>query len=326
MTGTCLSSTSVDILERFNLGSSIQWALVRGRSQNNPVLLLVQAGPGFPMIHEAQALEQNLGLEEHFRVVYWDQRGTGRSFVPDAKGALTMGHLVEDVRAMTRALCEHLGVSQLHVVGFSLGASLALLASAAEATSIGSLICVGPDVNLLESERFAYTFALEEAMRRGNGRAQRALRVIGDPPHDSAKRFMTRVKWVSNFGGIHRSKDFGALFRTNLARLWASPHYSLFQMVRALQGMSATQERLLPLLQGFDLLGEWLKVEVPVAIFQGRHDVGAPPHLTASLAERLDATVVWFEDSAHMPHEEEPQRFREELLRFIQRVLVCPTS
>ena len=55
---------------------------------------------------------------------------------------------------------------------------------------------------------------------------------------------------------------------------------------------------------------------MPVAFFQGKHDVGAPPFLTAALAERLGAPLTWFDQSAHMPHEEEPRLFRQELLRF----------
>lgn len=58
----------------------------------------------------------------------------------------------------------------------------------------------------------------------------------------------------------------------------------------------------------------------PLALFQERHDVVAPPALAADLAARLGATLVWFEESAHMPHEEEPRRLFEELLRFTRRV------
>jgi pimeloyl-ACP methyl ester carboxylesterase len=88
-------------------------------------------------------------------------------------------------------------------------------------------------------------------------------------------------------------------------------------MVGALRGMRVTQARLLPALQGFDLLANGLHVPVPVAVFQGRHDVGAPPHLAAALATHLGAELVWFEDSAHTPHEEEPARFRAELRRVL---------
>jgi hypothetical protein len=47
---------------------------------------------------------------------------------------------------------------------------------------------------------------------------------------------------------------------------------------------------------------------------QGRHDQVAPPAAAERYAELLEAPskqLVWFERSAHMPHLEEPKRFRE---------------
>jgi len=69
----------IDALEGVQLGGITQWIRVRGADASNPVLLLMQQGPGLPMINEAQRLERLLGLEEAFTVVYWDQRGTGLS-------------------------------------------------------------------------------------------------------------------------------------------------------------------------------------------------------------------------------------------------------
>jgi pimeloyl-ACP methyl ester carboxylesterase len=311
----------VDALERFDFGGPAQWALVRGRSRTSPVLLMVQAGPGFPIIQDAASIEARLHLEENFRVVYWDQRGTGKSFDSKAKDPITVQTQVADIRAMVRALCERLVVSHIDVVSFSLGGSLSLLACADPSLPVRSLTCVGPDVNLLENDGFALAFALKEAERRGHKGALRALRAIGEPPHVDTKRFMTRVKWVSNFGGVHRGKDFGAMLRDTIRHLWSSPHYSLREMVGALRGMGATQASLLPALRGFDLLATPLRVRVPTAVFQGRLDRVTVPERAPVLAEHVGAEgVVWFEDSAHTPHEEEPQRFREELLRFINSV------
>lgn len=304
-------------LERFDFGGPPQWALVRGHSLTSPVMLLVQQGPGAPMISDAAELQRRLHLEEHFRVVYWDQRGTGRSFDAKDRAPIPMETAVGDVRAMVRALCQRFGVAQIDVVGFSFGASLALLACADETLPVRSLTCVATDVNLLAAERFAYAFALAEAERRGRKRALRALRAIGEPPHAETKRFMTRVRWVSTFGGVHRGKTFGGLLRTNLARLWKSPHYNLRMMIGALRGFESTTERLLPAYQGLDLLATPLRIRPKVAVFQGRQDKVAPPDLAADLAARLAVDVVWFQESAHMPQEEEPARFRQELMQFV---------
>ncbi len=310
----------VDTLERFDLGGPPQWALVRGRSRTSPVLLVVQAGPGLPLIHDARVLERQLHLEEEFRVVYWDQRGTGKSFHAQDAGALTVETLVADIRTMVRTLCERFQVPYVDVVGFSLGATFALLACTEPGLPVRSLTCVGPDVDLLDGERFALAFAVAEAERRGHRRALQALRAIGSPPHTDSKRFMTRVKWVSNFGGVHRRKSFGALLLGNIARLFTSPHYTVREALGGLRGIEVTQRRMLPALESFNLLGKPLHVEMPVAIFQGRHDAVVPPRLASALADRLGAELTWFEDSAHTPHDEEPHRFREELLRFVRSV------
>jgi pimeloyl-ACP methyl ester carboxylesterase len=313
-------TTTTSSLERFDFGGPPQWALVRGQSRTSPVMLLVQQGPGASMINDAAALQRQLHLEENFRVVYWDQRGTGKSFDAKDRAPIALDTVVGDVRSMVRSLCQRLGVAQIDVVGFSFGASLALLACADETLPVRSLTCVAVDVNLLAAERFTYAFTLAEAERRGDKRALRALRAIGEPPHADPKHFTTRVKWVANFGGVHRGKNFGALLRTNIGRLWKSPHYNVREMIGALRGFDSTLTRLLPAYQGFDLLAAPPRIRPPVSFFHGRHDKVAPPSLATELAARMDADVIWFDDSAHMPQEEEPIRFREELLRFVVSV------
>src|SRR2546429_9836406 len=72
----------IDALEQVQLGGTTQWIRTRGTSAANPVLLLMQQGPGLPIINEARAWEQRLGLEKDFTVIYWDQRGTGLSSLP----------------------------------------------------------------------------------------------------------------------------------------------------------------------------------------------------------------------------------------------------
>ena len=66
---------AVDQLEAVQLGDTRQWIRIRGTGADNPVLLLIQQGPGLPMLNEVRRFEHLLGLEEDFTVVYWDQRG-----------------------------------------------------------------------------------------------------------------------------------------------------------------------------------------------------------------------------------------------------------
>ena len=45
----------IDLREPVRLGESTQWIRIRAANNRNPPLLLVQMGPGLPMINEVQA-------------------------------------------------------------------------------------------------------------------------------------------------------------------------------------------------------------------------------------------------------------------------------
>lgn len=308
----------IDSLESFDVEGSTQWVLLRGNVQTGRGLLVVQQGPGLPLIHEARALEQELHLESECVVAYWDQRGTGKSSCADPS-MFHLERLVADVRAMVDALCKRLSVDRVDLLGLSVGGAYATMAAAKDPARIGHLVVVGLDVDLGESERYAYAFACKEAALRGDRRAERQLRSIGAPPHGTSEKFLTRARWVSAYGGINRRRSFFGMVWDNAWRVLVSPYYSFRESVRALLALQKTQQFVIDSVKGFDLRVTAPRVDVPIAFFQGRHDVGTNPELVARYAAGLDApkgkSFVWFEDSAHMPYYEEPVAFREALVR-----------
>lgn len=59
------------------LGGLEQWVMIRGESLSNPVVVVLHGGPGFS---DTTFLRYHTPeLEKSFTVVYWDQRGAGRS-------------------------------------------------------------------------------------------------------------------------------------------------------------------------------------------------------------------------------------------------------
>ena len=76
--------------------------------------------------------------------------------------------------------------------------------------------------------------------------------------------------------------------------------------------------RLLPELEALDLTDTLPGLDCPIVMVQGRHDQVAPASSAERYAELLKAPskqFVWFEHSAHLPHLEEPERFREVLAK-----------
>jgi hypothetical protein len=103
----------IDMLEGVQLGGITQWIRIRGADASNPVLLLMQQGPGLPMINEARRLEHLLGLEKAFTVVYWDQRGTGLSSPSLRKNSnrfeISVARMVDDTVALLELLRDRFG-------------------------------------------------------------------------------------------------------------------------------------------------------------------------------------------------------------------------
>lgn len=73
------SAVGIDSLEKIKLGAVDQWILIRGWNRDHPVLLLMHGGPGFPCMPFAHVAGD---LEKRFVVVHWDQRGAGKSYLP----------------------------------------------------------------------------------------------------------------------------------------------------------------------------------------------------------------------------------------------------
>jgi pimeloyl-ACP methyl ester carboxylesterase len=308
---------AVDSLEAIRAGGTTQWIRIRGADASNPVLLLIQQGPGLPMINEARRFEHLLGLEQVFTVVYWDQRGCGRSLRGRAgRTGVSMDLMVADTVSLLEYLRNRFG-GKTNIAGFSFGAALAALAAAQRPDLAATLVATGMDIDGAAAASGAYEFALRIARQRGNRRATRQLEAIGPPPHLTSKQFGTRVRWASNFGGVTLNQTYASLARGLVSSLVRCADYSAGDVIRTIRGVTATQAALLPDLAAMDLTRTLPRIDVPVVMVQGRHDQVAPGESAQQYASSLQAPrkqLIWFENSAHTPHLDEPARFREVLL------------
>ena len=111
----CGAQWQTAVLNGVQLWYRVSGAAVQGRAP----LLSLHGGPGY----NSYSFEKTIGprLERRMQVVYFDQRGSGRSERP-AGGDYSMNTLVEDVEALRR----YLGVPQIALLGHSFGATIAL--------------------------------------------------------------------------------------------------------------------------------------------------------------------------------------------------------
>jgi pimeloyl-ACP methyl ester carboxylesterase len=308
----------IDTLEGVQLGGITQWIRVRGADASNPVLLLMQQGPGLPIINDAPRLERLLGLEGAFTVVYWDQRGTGLSSLRRNadRFEISVARMVDDTVALLELLRDRFG-GKVFVAGFSFGATFAAYAAVRRPELVAALVAAGMDIDVPAAESNAYAFALDAARRRGHRRAIRQLEAIGPPPHTTVKQFITRARWVVNFGGVATNANSNGMLRALLVSLVRSPDYSAAAAIRTFRGVSTSAASLLPQLASTDLVRTIPRLDVPLVLAQGRLDQVAPGEATQRFYDSVAAPgkqLVWFGSSAHTPHLEEPAKFRDLLM------------
>jgi len=309
---------AIDNLEAVKINDSHQWIRVRGKSLEAPLILHVQAGPGFPMIPEAHAIEKNLHLENNYLVAYWDQRACGKSFnkKTDPK-TITFPQLTDDVICCTKYLLGKYQKKKAIIIGYSQGATLALMAASKDKTIFDHLFLVGTDIDLPAANRYAIEYAMAKATEKNKGALLKQAIDLNKIPVANAKLFQKRAKLLTNLGGIKRNTSYNRLAVETVLNMISSKAYRLSDIPKTIKGMKFCQDALLAEFNELNLFQKINAVDVPVHFVHGKHDAVAPFETATRYYEYLRAdkkTFTGFDHSAHMPHYDEPEKFAQ-LLR-----------
>ncbi|MEW5843739.1 MAG: alpha/beta hydrolase [Bacteroidota bacterium] len=300
-------------LEKININNSEQWILVRGEAENTPLILHVQAGPGLPIIPEANTLEKLLRLEEKHLVAYWDQRACGKSFgkIPD-ESSMNLDQLADDVLENTKYLLNKYKKEKAVVVGYSIGATLSLMAATKNSNLFEHLFLVGIDVDIPYANEYALKFALKKANELNNSRLAKQANDLMNIPITNSTLFRKRAKLLTNAGGMNTKSSYNQLMKAAITNMILCKEYKLNDIIKTIKGMEYCQNTLLPEMNALNLFDRIKSVNVPVHFIQGKLDGISPYDKVVQFFEYLispNKTFTAFNNSAHMPHYEEPEKF-----------------
>ena len=305
-----LLSGSISSLEAVTLGGTKQWISIRGKDINNPVLLFLAGGPGGTQL---AATRNNLkALEDHFVVVNWEQPGAGKSYNSVPRNSITPERYINDAHTLTEYLCHRFDEDKIYVVGESWGSVLGIWLVQRYPERFHAFAGTGQMVDFKETEIIDYELAIKLAEEEGNTKLVEKLKKQGLPPYygkDVTLKSATYLMYLSDYmtknPSIHRP---GYQTLTDMA----GPEYGLYDKVNYGLGVLNTYNHVYPQLYDFDLRKQAVKLEVPVYILQGRHDINAPAVLVEEYFQKLQAPtkeLIWFEHSGHSPWINERERF-----------------
>jgi len=289
------------------LGAVDQWISLRSDDVRAPIILFLHGGPGTAQISFSRRPQR--GLERHFLVVNWDQRGAGRSYSRDlAEEDMTIERFVLDAEELIETLLREFNHDRLFLVGHSWGSIVGASLVAKRPDLIRAYVAIGQVVNMKRGEELSYEFTLAEAERLGNEKALRDLRRIGHPPYRQLRDAGVQRKWLTRLhGATAKGSPVGTLLR-NLSVRDTRP----FDVVRYIRGAMFSLRCLEDEQNEVDLLRDVPVIDVPVYFCTGRRDYNVPFELVVEYAERLRAPskeIVWFDRSGHLPNFEEPDKF-----------------
>jgi pimeloyl-ACP methyl ester carboxylesterase len=296
---------SIASIERWRLNGIDQSVILRGRSTSNPILIWVHGGPGTsetPLFRHF-----NAPLEDHFLVVYWDQRYAGQSLDPFGPKPTheSAEDYVEDLGALIERLCARFHRNRVVLVAHSAGTVPALLYVERHPERVAAYVGVGQVANTPESEVGSYTFVLEAARKAGDTGAVARLTKMAPPPW---KEDFTPRDLVAKYGGaFHANVGLPSLAIITLRASEANWHD-----VAALLLVGSYNRLSMQTFHDAILDVDHAHFSVPIFFVSGRYDRVVSASLAYRYLGRISAPskrFVWFENSAHGPPFEEPDKF-----------------
>ena len=289
---------SIDTAYAIKIGGIEQWISIRGKDISQPLLLWLHGGPGSSAMQSAAKYTGQ--LQEHFLVVQWDQRATGKTnSLNKSDRPLTPGLFQNDTHDLIDSLLLQFRKKKLYLAAHSWGTALGFYIAGKYPELLYAYIAISPMVNQLESEQITLTLLKEDAMKKGNKKAMKQLSTVRIPFENGEQLYYDR-KWLY----AHNGQKFLAIaFRKSMVVAWASTWLEVFN--------EASKE---------NLFKEIPEINCPVYFFTGRMDFQTHYAVTQEYYNKLIAPkkqLYWFEKSGHMIPETESELMQDIIINKI---------
>ncbi|AZN30427.1 alpha/beta hydrolase [Flaviflexus salsibiostraticola] len=300
---------SISELTVAQIGGHDQHLMIRGHDRTNPVLLFLEGGPGGSALGRMRRSGEP--LEEHFVVVTWDQRGTGKSYAAlEPTDTLTVQSMTEDTLEVTDYLRERFGQDRIYLVGSSWGSIIGVRAVQSRPELFHAYVGTGQMVDPFETDALMYEENLDQARRTGDATRVARLEEWGPPPYEDPLGYTEALTGNPEWFDFPHGEDFDPASEYPLC--FFAAEYTLIEQLRGMAAMAETFAVLYPQLGHVDFRQDVRRLDVPIYMIQGAHEAEGREVLAREWFDMLDAeSKQWieFDRSGHTPNYDEPGRF-----------------
>lgn len=269
------------------IGGIDQWIQVRGQDRDNPILLCVHGGPGGTWLPVTQLF---LPWEKEFTVVFWDQRGAGKSLKatgPEIASTMSVERMTQDGIEVADYLRTRFKKEKIILLGHSFGSVLGAKMAKLRPDLFYAFVGTGQVSDLPKSVAGEYSRVLERARSSHDADTVRSLSLIGAPPFKNMKQVAT---YFEQTGKYQAPADNAALEAMKQSLLSPPPSYSLRDELNRFRGFMAVPP--------WSLYNELLNTRLaelgsefalPVIVIQGEDDFVTPTKHAREYFEAISA-------------------------------------
>jgi proline iminopeptidase len=305
---------SVAELATVRLGGHDQTVLIRGRSADSPVLLYLAGGPGQSDIGYARYYMTELEDDVVFAV--WDQRGTGNSYAAlDPVETWTLDQAIADTVELATYLRDRFGQEKIYLFGSSWGSTLGVLAVQQHPELFHAYIGSGQMASQLATDQIIYQQVLDYAAQNDDAGLEQTMLSYGEPPYGDIYAYGFLLDYYDKIGPYTKTDYFDTQGPPGIDGMGA-PEYGPLDKVNKEKAIADMGAVMYPQLQDVDFRTQVPRLDVPVYLVQGAHELSARAEPTREWFDQLQApTKQWitFDNSGHVPQFEEFPQFREVL-------------
>ncbi|MHA7965357.1 alpha/beta fold hydrolase [Paenibacillus sp. CAU 1782] len=331
----CIPRTGISSVEKLVLGGVEQCILLQGENPGKPVLLILHGGPSMPMPgvsskgQDYTIVTNTRELVKHFVVVFWDQRGTGKSYsktIP--RETLTVGQFISDAEELTDYLRQRFKQTKIFLAGHSWGSTIGLSLAVRSPHKFYSYTGFSQLVSWTENDRLSLEWLKQEAAKRGNQKALRELQAIGEPPFtESFKQWATMRIWQQRFNTLIYTDEaikhpgMWGIF-INMLR---SETYSFKDIINSFyRGFKLVYtQRFVEELSNHQIMGDGYKIDLPVTFIHGAKDFQVHGSLVESFYNELEAKhkqLIWAPRSGHAFHPDDTKNNEQHFIRELRHL------
>jgi pimeloyl-ACP methyl ester carboxylesterase len=304
------------------IGGVKQGMFIRGKDLKNPVMLFVHGGPSFPEFFLVE--KYPTGIEDHFTVCYWEQRGGGISFTPDVTlESMTMAQLASDAIEVTNYLRDRFNKEKIYMMAHSGGTAFAIQAVESYPQLFYAYIGMAQITRQAESEKLGYKYMFNQYLAANNSKMVDEFKKYPILENDSFilpffnSVLRDKAQHDLGIGTMHNMKS---IIKDVFLAVWTCKAYTVKEKMNIWISKFSFLKKtgLRSEILKSDIPALVPKLEIPVYFFSGKYDLTVNKDLSKAYLEVLEAPVkgfYTFNESAHSPMFEEPRRFKEILIR-----------